>query len=318
MKMGYRTEIISTERVRELKKKYSDRKFYNAKVDICGICFQMYTENRSYIEMWVENFYSMGDRVRSHARIYVVDDSELESYVEYDPVSATAFIFNFDYYGWVKSIALGITGNLLEDVHGIYSIHGAVLNLDGSGVTLIAPSKTGKTTQSWGLLRLPYSHLISDDWYFVILGERRPTVLGSEKNCYIDADIGDVWEEYKPLVKNMEFDNKGRCVANIRWIQGESVVIPSTTVRTIILLKRDHSDPQLHKELTTEEAVDYMLENDFCNPHQLIRTEDKMKLRTEFLRKYFGSCRIYLVNTTTTAEVTQERIRELIGISCRA
>ncbi|MGI5964918.1 MAG: hypothetical protein ACOX8L_03595 [Candidatus Methanomethylophilaceae archaeon] len=312
--MGYRTEIVSTERVRELKQKYSDRKFYTAKADICGVCIQMYTENRSYIEMWVENFYAMSEMVRSHARIYVVDDSEKESYVEYDPVSATAFIFNFDYYGWVKSIALGITGNLLEDVHGIYSIHGAALDIDGHGVTLIAPSKTGKTTQSWGLLRLPYSHLISDDWYFVIPGERRPKVLGSEKNCYIDADIGDVWEEYKPLVKNTEFDNKGRYVANIRWVQGESVVIPSASMRTVILLKRDYSDPELCRELSTEEAVEYMLKNDFCNPHQLIRTEDKMKLRTEFLRKYFGSCRTFLVNTTSKAEETQERIREIIGI----
>ncbi len=311
--MGYRVDIISTERVRELKEKYSGRNFFTSKADICGVCFQLYTENRGYLEMWTENFYAMGDRVRSHARAYEVSDPAEDPHVDYDPLSSTVFIFNFDYYGWVKSIALGVTGNLLEDVHNIYSIHGAVIDVDGSGVTLIAPSKTGKTTQSWGLLRMPDARLISDDWYFVVMGNGRPTALASEKNCYIDADIGDVWEEYRPLVTCTEFDNKGRCVANIRWVRGESSVIPSTSVRTAVFLKRDGSDPDLETELDTESAIAYMLKNDMCNPHQLIRTEDKMKLRTDFLRRYFDSCRIFLVNTTTPPEETQERIRKLIA-----
>lgn len=311
--MSYRVDIINTEKVRELKKKYSNRNFFTSKADIGGICFQLFTENRKYIEMWTENFYSMGDRVRSHARAYEVSDPDKEPHVDYDPWSATAFIYNFDYYGWVKSIALGVTGNLLEDIHDIYSIHGAAIDIDGAGVTLIAPSKAGKTTQSWGLLRMPNARLISDDWYFVILGNGRPTVLASEKNCYIDADIGDVWEEYKPLVACTEFDNKGRCVANIRWIHGKSAVIPSTSIRTVIFLKRDYDDPRLEVEFSTEEAVEYMIENDMCNPHQMICTEDKKRLRINFLREYFSKCRVVMINTTTPAEVTQERIRKIIG-----
>lgn len=310
--MSYRVDIISTERVRELKEKYAERNFFTSKADIGGVCFQLYTENRKYIEMWTENFYAMGDRVRSHARAYEVSDPDEEPHVDYDPLSATVFIYNFDYYGWVKSIALGVTGNLLEDVHDIYSIHGAAIDIDGSGVTLIAPSKTGKTTQSWGLLRMPNAHLISDDWYFVVLGKGRPTALASEKNCYIDADIGDVWEEYRPLVACTEFDNKGRCVANIRWIHGKSAVMPSTSIRTIIFLKRDADDPRLEAELNTDEAIEYMLENDFCNPHQMVCNEYKRNLRVNFLREYFDKCRVFLINTTTTAEVTQERIRKII------
>ncbi len=311
--MSYRVDIIDTERVRELKERYEDRKFFTSKADIAGVCFQLYTENKKYIDMWKENFYSMGDRVRSHARAYEITDSSTDHHVEYDPLSATAFIFNFDYYGWVKSIALGITGNVLEDVHGIYSVHGAAIDIDGAGVTLIAPSKTGKTTQSWGLLRMPHARLISDDWYFVVTGKGRPTALASEKNCYIDADIGDVWEEYKPLVDCTEFDNKGRCVANIRWIHGKSAVIPSTSIHTVIFLKRDHDDPCLHVEMNTEEAIKYMLDNDMCNPHQMVRTEDKMRLRTDFMRKFFDKCKVFMVNTTTPAEETQERIRQLIA-----
>ncbi|HKM14178.1 MAG TPA: hypothetical protein VJY42_04625, partial [Candidatus Methanomethylophilaceae archaeon] len=316
-KMSYRVDIISTEKVRELRDKYSNRNFFTSKADISGVCFQLYTENRKYIEMWTENFFSMSDRVRSHARAYEVTDPDEDSHVDYDPYSSTVFIYNFDYYGWVKSIALGVTGNLLEDVHNIHSIHGAAIDIDGAGVTLIAPSKTGKTTQSWGLLRMPNARLISDDWYFVVLGNGRPDALASERNCYIDADIGDVWEEYKPLVACTEFDNKGRCVANIRWVHGESAVMPSTSIRTVIFLKRDYDDARLDTELSSEEAIEYMTEHDLCNPHQMIRTKEKMKLRMEFLKKYFDECRMFLVNTTTPAEETQERIRKLIAL-CRS
>ena len=72
--MSYRVDIITTEKVRKLKEKYSDRKFYSSKADIGGICFQLYTENKKYIEMWTENFYSMSEKVRSHARAYEISE----------------------------------------------------------------------------------------------------------------------------------------------------------------------------------------------------------------------------------------------------
>ena len=179
-------------------------------------------------------------------------------------------------------------------------------------MTLIAPSKTGKTTQSWGLLRDRNAHLISDDWYFVQFGTGRPRITGSEKNCYIDADIGDVWEEYRPLVTGVRFDNKGRGIGNVRWVRGEGSVIPKTSMSTIILLKRDRGDPAIEKELSTDEALKYLEDHDFCNPHQLVRDERSLSIRREFFRKYLDQCKVYMVNTTCTAEETQDRIRSLI------
>ena len=67
-----------------------------------------------------------------------------------------------------------------------------------------------------------------------------------------------------------------------------------------------------HKEMNTEEAMEYMLKNDMCNPHQMVRTEDKMKIRTDFMRVFFDKCKVFMVNTTTPAEETQERIRQPI------
>ncbi len=310
--MAYEVTLIEADRTAELLERCSSMKYYSSKADINGVCVELFTDNKDYLDMWTDNFYHMSDRVRSHARIYCLEEEGTALHVEYDLSSHLVFIFNFDYYGWIKSIALGVAGNILEESHGIYSVHGAALDIDGAGVTLIAPSKTGKTTQSWGLLRMPNSHLISDDWYFVKIGGGRPKISGSEKNCYIDADIGDVWEEYKPLVTCVRFDNKGRGIGNVRWVAGEGSVIERTAMRNIILLKRDREDPEVVRRLDTDTALGYLKEHDFCNPHQLVRDERHIAIRTEFFRRYLESCRVYMVNTICTATETQDRIRAIL------
>lgn len=310
--MSYKVTLITPSEMDSLYSEFKVRPFYHAKAEIYGVCVKLYTEDHEMIDMWEDNFYSMSDSVRSHARVICINDPGREMEVLYDRNSNTAFLFNFDYYGWVKSIALAIASDILEDSHGIHWVHGAALDVDGSGVTLIAPSKTGKTTQSWGLLRAKNTRLITDDWYFVRIGGGRPIVIGSERNCYIDADIGDVWDEYKPLVQTVKFDNKGRGIANIRWVTGQSSVIPMTTMKHVILLKRDPSDKETVRKMSAEEAVDYLMEHDFCNPHQMIRDERKIALRREFFLNYFDGSEVHMVNTTTPAQVTQERIREIV------
>ncbi|MDO5852484.1 MAG: hypothetical protein Q4Q62_00120 [Thermoplasmata archaeon] len=316
--MAYRLVEIGDGRSCELTRRCSALNNYSAKADINGVCVQLFTENKTYADMWSDNFYHMSDSVRSHARIYCLTDPDTDLHAEYDVGNRTMFLFNFDYYGWVKSIALGLAGNILEDAHSIYSVHGAALDIDGSGVTLIAPSKTGKTTQSWGLLRAENSHLITDDWYFVSFGCGRPRVEGSERNCYIDADIGDVWEEYRPLVSEVRFDNKGRGIGNVRWVAGEGSVIRGTGMRYVFLLKRDHDDPSVVTRMEPDDALEYLKSHDYCNPHQLLRDEARMARREAFFRRYLTECETFMVNTTGTAEQTQAAIREVLRERCGA
>ncbi|MGI6009587.1 MAG: hypothetical protein ACOX8X_05680 [Methanomethylophilus sp.] len=312
--MVYETELISEAEAGTLRSKYRGL-LYAAKADINGVVIELCTSDREFVEMWRDNFYSASDRVRSHARLYVVkDDSVGPSVLKFEPNSKSSFLFNFDYYGWVKSIALGVAGYINEACHDIYSVHGAAVCVDGTGVTLIAPPKTGKTTQSWGLLRSPNASLISDDWFFVKFpSSGRPQIRASEKNCYVDADIGDVWEEYKPLVKNVHFDNRGRGIANIRWVDNGPTVVHECALSYVILMKRDRSDPQAVREMTADEALDYMINADLCNPHQIVRDEYRKGVRTEFFRRLFTDCRVYMVNTTGTPQETQEAIRGILG-----
>jgi hypothetical protein len=311
--MAYNIIPIGPEDTARLRRENSDRNFFTSKADISGVCVKLYTEERGHVEMWEDNFYSMSEGVRSHARIVCLNDPSMGVDVLYDRTTSTAFLYNFDYYGWIKSIALAMASDILEDAHEIYSVHGAALDIDGKGVTLIAPSKTGKTTQSWGLLRAENARLVTDDWYFVRLGSGRPMASGSEKNCYIDADIGDVWSEYRPLVDRVRFDNKGRGIGNVRWIAGRDSVIPMTSMRWVVFLRRDPEDENIVTELTPEMACAYLEANDFCNPHQMVRDGRKMKLRLDFFMRYFSSCeKLYLVNTRNPAEQTQDTIRSLV------
>lgn len=310
--MAYDTVSIEPSEARRLRAEYADQFLYSAVSDINGLIVELNTGDRDHIDMWRDNFYSASERMRPHARLYCIRDDSEELHVEVDTVSSTAFLFNFDYYGWVKSVALGLSGLILEGSHGVFSVHGSAVSVDGVGTAVIAPSKTGKTTQSWGLLRNPDSRLISDDWFFVTLNEGRPRIRGSEKNCYIDADIGDVWEEFKPLVRNVKFDSRGRGIANVRWVTGDSSVISSCDLHKIVMLKRDPSDPSVDRPVSAEEALSYLESHDLCNPHQLIRDGFRREIRREFFAKLLSSCECHIVNTTLSARETQEIIQKIV------
>jgi hypothetical protein len=310
----YSVQLIDCEEKDELYQRYEDRFLYTAKAGIYGCCIKLLTEVEYVKDRWEDNFYTMSEDVRSHGRLIVLEEPGQQMTVKYDPYTKTAFLVNVDYYGWIKSIALAVAGDVLEDEHRIYSVHGAAIDIEGRGVSLIAPSGTGKTTHSWGLLRLKNARLVSDDWYFVRLSSREPIAIGSEKNCYIEADIGKIWNEYERLVDKAHFDKEGRAVVNVRWIVGSGGVISLTTIRDVILLKRDPTDNRIVTNLSTDEALQYITKNDFCNPHQLVKDKRKLKLRKEFFRRYFEQTNVYMVNTIASPQETQQKIRETLKV----
>lgn len=312
-KDSYKIQLINTREKDSLYEKYEKRYMYTRKASIYGCCIKLLTDVEFVKERWDDNFYTMSEEVRSHGRLIVTEEPGKELVVKYDPYTKTAFLINVDYYGWIKSLALAVAGDVLEDEHKIYSVHGAAIDVGGQGVSLIAPSGTGKTTHSWGLLRLKNARLVSDDWYYVRLSSREPLAFGSEKNSYIEADIGKIWGEYEKLVEQVQFDPQSRAIVNVRWIVGSGGVIPMTTMQKIILLKRDPNDKQVVTELTEKEALEYLLANNFCNPHQLVTDKRKIELRKNFFHQYLRQTSVYMVNTTSPPQETQQRIRKIVA-----
>lgn len=306
-------ELIDSYETERLFTFFEERMLYTPKADIYGCCVKLLTESEYVKDRWEENFYMMGENIRSHGRLIVMESPDEALSVKYDPHTRTAFLVNVDYYGWIKSIALAVAGDVLEDEHRIYSVHGAAIDVGGEGVSLIAPSGTGKTTHSWGLLRLSKARLVSDDWYFVRLSDREPLAFRSEKNCYIEAEIGKIWGEYEQLVEKARLNDKGRAVVNVRWIVGQGGVLPLTTMKKIVLLKRDKDDSSIVKELSGEEALQYLLKNDFCNPHLLVKDKRKLKLRKKFFQNYLKHTSTYMVNTVEPAGKVQEEIQRIVN-----
>ncbi len=308
--------IISTSERDAWFDKYKDQILYEKKADIYGVCVKLITDTEWIKDAWEENFYSMSENIRSHGRLLVLFDPDVESQIMYDPISKTVIMFNIDYYGKIKSIALSNAGDILEDNHGIYSVHGACIDYNGKGVCLIAPSGTGKTTHTYGLLRYSDVRVVSDDWFYArVYGEHDVLAFSSEKNFYIRADIIDIWPEYKNIYHRIKFDNKGRSIIHINWVVGKERLRTMATLKTTILLKRDYNDSRKVIEVEAEEALNYLKENDYYNPHTLVLNEYKEKIRRKFFKTLLNSTRIFMVNTTSPPEETNRILYETLKSS---
>ena len=307
----YEVELITIERKDELMKHYSREVHYEERADIYGCCIKLLTNLKYVRERWEENFYPMSAHIRSHGRLVVVEEKNKPLTVLYDPLSKTAFLINVDYYGWVKSLALATAGDILEDEHSINSVHGACMDLDGRGICLIAPPGTGKTTHTYGLLRIPDVRILSDDWFFVRLSDGAALAYGSEKNFYTPADVTQTWNEYKQIVDNADFDPQGRAILDVRWIIGKGRVVPFTTVRKVILLKRDPQDDRQSRIITPDEALKYLEEQNFCNPHLLVKSIRKTEIRKRFFKELLSRVEIDMVNTTATPRETNVLIEQI-------
>jgi len=314
----YQVEIIDPEQRQILSDQLADKVRYELKANIHGACVKLLTDNKSFKDEWEDNFKFMNEDIRPHAKVFAVDDtneSEIsvgDLQIMYDPVGKTSLIKNLDYYGWVKSIALATISDFFEDYHSNhrrYSVHGSAVDYMGHAIAIIGPSGTGKTTLTYGLLQNKDFNYISDDWFFVRLFSNAVVLYSSEKNSYIRDDIAEVWKVFADELERVKLDKKGRGIADVNSLFGGRIR-ESSTLKSVILLERNRENPPFRK-LLIEEALNYMLETDFCNPHQLIRDKRKLNLRRSFFRELFSKLDIYMLNTVETPKKSLDRIKKL-------
>lgn len=331
---------------------------YGWKANIDGFCMQLFTNSPHLYEFWIENWFSMSRTIRSHGRIYAVLDPDFERgepHAYYNPETKTAVIFNTEYYGQIKSWALGITCDIAEDQHDIHSIHGGCIEVQGDGIVLIAPTGTGKSTHSYALLEMQGARLHSDDWIYArfVGGETgRVSADISERKFYIRTNITRVFPEIRPLLETCKLENVepltteesenlrkmgvdareieemqkdpyiaheySRALLDPIWISGPGKFVDTTRIKKVILLKRDKKDMQIVRKMEAEEAVKYLTvqPEQFMNPYLIVRTREKVEIRENFFRRLFKFAPCYLVNTVESVNVVQERIREIVKDKC--
>jgi len=323
----YAKRVISIEEKERLYRRWIDQAVFDRKANVSGACLHFYSNTERWTGEWDSNWFFMDESIRSHGKLFAIDTVAHETGGKgkrhktankkptelYDPISRTLFFMDAGYYGWLKSAALALVGDVLEDNHRIFSIHGALLSVDGKGVSLIGPSGTGKTTLSYGLLLDPCVKLVADDWHFFKFVNSEATGYASEKNTYIRADVASVWKEYKQLLEGAKLDNRGRAVVDVGRAIGKNKLEMTADMRYVVLLQRDKTKPII-RELSAKEAVDYLVKNDYCNPHTLQKNAWKQKVRKEAFLQLFKSCRVLLLNTIETPEQSLQRIKDFIGI----
>jgi len=255
----------------------------------------------------------ISEEIRPHGRIFVLNHGGSLK-VNYEPISKTLLILNCDYYGWVKSLALALTADFFEEYHSEhrrYSVHGSLVDKRGQGLAIMGPPGSGKTTLTYGILVKNVYNFVADDWFFVrILGS---DLLGfsSEKNSYIREDLAKIWPSFSKRLKEVQLDDQRRGIANVKLMFGEKGIRESTNIRGIVLLKRNKGLRKTFLKLNPEEALKYTIENDFFNPHQLVRDERRLIKRKIFFKEIYDMIPTYLLNTI---ESPQDSLQHLLRI----
>jgi hypothetical protein len=228
-----------------------------------------------------------------------------------DPDSAGAYycaetnecvFWNTDYYGQMKSWALGAAGVGLAR-YDIHSIHGAVVDVNGRGVLIIAPTGTGKSTYTQLLAHMSRidpryrGRINSDDWVYVKDGVATP----SERHIYVrtnavrdDLDeprMPDDMRELKRVFDRSPAENVpvrgGRRhygeVPNSRCMIDPAALAPvtyATPIDLVVLLRRDPHSP-FEQRLSTDEALTVLEEGEFTVQPGAGPQEDWGKLARE-------------------------------------
>jgi hypothetical protein len=146
-------------------------------VIIHGIRVRALANSPHLLDFWRDNWYSpeeweaatgRSSATEPQVNVYALQGVANEPEAAYYSRSkSTIIFFNTSYYGQLKSWVLGAVGRILAAEYGIHSIHGACVVKDGNGVLYIAPTGTGKSTSSYGLMTYPKTRFHSDDWVYV-------------------------------------------------------------------------------------------------------------------------------------------------------
>lgn len=290
-----RRDALVAAAVAHITRRAGQEPLYRHDVIIHGVRVRATTNSSHLYDFWVDNWYSP-DEWRSitgqtpprdpQVTVYAlggVGDQPEAAY--YSRKSSTIVFFNTAYYGQLKSWVLGAVGRVLAEEYGIHSIHGACVEKDGRGVLYIAPTGTGKSTSSYGLMAFPRTRFHSDDWVYV----RYPYAAGDGRRIH-------------PMRVRLRDGQELRGYRVFRWLERAPVAAADASVVGLDLDNREVTVPLSTLDLSappvayayTSEKVFYLrtnlVENFPLSAMEMLRSkmENVPDVTPDFLRRHDG------------------------------
>ncbi|HVL47858.1 MAG TPA: hypothetical protein VM889_04820 [Candidatus Thermoplasmatota archaeon] len=289
-----------------------------------------------------------------------------ETHAYYCPDRFQAVFVNTEYYGQCKSWALGIAAHFLEQRYNVHSIHGACADVDGKGVVVVAPTGTGKTTQVNKLFQHARGRVVGDDWIYIkhptnidnianpILevtqpekslyvrtenAKEEPWLRSVFDRCMLENVITDAKDCMHPPGEKCAIKDLGdtkcywgfgnsRAMLPREWMAGPEKVGDKTTMKLMVLLRRDKESPA-EVSLDTDEAIAILKEGKtlirpgagpkekwgtygyepWYNPYLLAPDHARQE---KFFRDEMRAARVVIINTGAPGESIERTYQRII------
>jgi hypothetical protein len=270
---------------------YEGRYEWNARIG--GAVVQLRTNVAHLNDFWIENFppAAAGSDVKPHGVVTAIDGiAGREPRGFYHEGTQTGVLVNSDWYGSLRSLALGLAMDIAARTGGAGTsgaVRGMSVDLDGGGLILVGPAGTKKTELFFGLLADRRFKLHANDLVFVEIAGGRAAAERVERRLYMPTAAVELDARLAPLFDRSKCENvvvhKDDCAdAECRraddcrldrgspycfkagkeshalldpdWLGGPAAAVRRTDLKALILLRNDATSPAV-VELSRDEAL---------------------------------------------------------------
>jgi len=185
-------------------------RYFEWNANINGVVVQLRTNNSHLYDFWVENWYpaQLEADLEPHGIIYAVQGAVgRQPYAFYNSESKTGILFNCDYYGALRSLALGLVTDVGERLFDLHAVRGMSADFNGLGFILMGPKGTRKTDLFFELLQDELVALHSNDFVFTRYGGGYAAADNPERKLYLPTNSYDHLPQLRDLFDNSKCEN---------------------------------------------------------------------------------------------------------------
>jgi hypothetical protein len=184
--------------------------YFEWNANIGGVIVQLRTNSSHLHDFWVENWYpaQLEADIEPHGIIYAVDGiAGREPHAFYNPDSKTGIIFNSDFYGVLRRVAIAMVSELGGNLFGLHCLRGMTGDLNGSGFALLGPKGTHKSELFYRMLQLEKVALVSNDIVFIRYGGGYASADTPERKMYWPTNSSEIFGRLTPLFERSKCEN---------------------------------------------------------------------------------------------------------------